>query len=507
MAESGAPSSGRLHSTTAPALEFIHGRQPLGLGGASGRPDGQWPLVAPGEISAHQPPGDVGRGQSLIRVPEELGRVPRAPLHGQCFGPGVFEERGRDEVALLIGGGHPGSPVLQQEQNFAVGKTFTGEIECSGGRFVQGGQGHLYGMVPAPPASAEGPGFGGLASLGPVRYQEEQKGTDVRVPFSGPPGVEGGCPVIRLGLDTRVRVSTVSTHQSGSGEGVTGGGLSDNSGGAVLAVTEVVHTSTNNVSGLPTTTPVLAERRVPARVQPAPLPGVVGSSRLAAVERSLQSRGFSGDIAQILRKSTRASSAKVYDGKWQAFVDWCGEREVNPLETTVRDLANFLIWLSNARKLSVSAIKGYRSALAHTWRASGAQDPSVDPVIAQMVRGFELDRPRTRQTLPPWNLSVVLNYLLGPPFEPMRSSSWRALTLKTVFLIAFATAARRSELHALSAEEGHMAFSDNGRRLTLRLAVGFLAKNQAPDEIRKPYSIKNSPTGSVPGFRTSTCAR
>jgi hypothetical protein len=36
------------------------------------------------------------------------------------------------------------------------------------------------------------------------------------------------------------------------------------------------------------------------------------------------------------------------------------------------------------------------------------------------------------------------------PFEPMDRASLKFVTLKTVFLVALATAQRRSELHALS---------------------------------------------------------
>ena len=42
----------------------------------------------------------------------------------------------------------------------------------------------------------------------------------------------------------------------------------------------------------------------------------------------------------------------------------------------------------------------------------------------------------------------------------------------------------------MSVEDGHIAFSNSGKRLTLRLAVEFLAKNQAPDEVRRPFEIR-----------------
>ena len=51
---------------------------------------------------------------------------------------------------------------------------------------------------------------------------------------------------------------------------------------------------------------------------------------------------------------------------------------------------------------------------------------------------------------PAWDLSKVLTYLVSPAFEPLSQASFRALTLKTLFLLALATAKRVGELQALS---------------------------------------------------------
>ena len=51
---------------------------------------------------------------------------------------------------------------------------------------------------------------------------------------------------------------------------------------------------------------------------------------------------------------------------------------------------------------------------------------------------------------PAWDLSKVLQYLVTSAFEPLSHASFRALTLKTLFLLALATAKRVGELQALS---------------------------------------------------------
>ena len=67
-----------------------------------------------------------------------------------------------------------------------------------------------------------------------------------------------------------------------------------------------------------------------------------------------------------------------------------------------------------------------------------------------MIASMELQRPRTTPVLPQWDLGVVLEALNKPPYEPLREASFKHLTLKTAFLLAMASAGRRSELHAQS---------------------------------------------------------
>ena len=50
--------------------------------------------------------------------------------------------------------------------------------------------------------------------------------------------------------------------------------------------------------------------------------------------------------------------------------------------------------------------------------------------------------------LPKWNLSDVLNVLTKAPFEPMKDTDLKHLTLKTAFLLLLASAERCSEIHA-----------------------------------------------------------
>ena len=69
--------------------------------------------------------------------------------------------------------------------------------------------------------------------------------------------------------------------------------------------------------------------------------------------------------------------------------------------------------------------------------------------ISDMIASMELQRPRVMPVLPQWDLGIVLEALSKPPYEPLWEASLKHLTFKTVFLLAMASAGRRSELQAL----------------------------------------------------------
>ena len=97
-------------------------------------------------------------------------------------------------------------------------------------------------------------------------------------------------------------------------------------------------------------------------------------------------------------------------------------------------------------------------------------------------------RPRNRPLPPSWSLTDVLKVLAEPPYEPMHASSLEHLTHKTLFLVAAASARRRSCMHALTTKEGYLRFEQGGVRLLPD--PEFLAKNQtmtfSPQEIFLP---------------------
>ena len=66
----------------------------------------------------------------------------------------------------------------------------------------------------------------------------------------------------------------------------------------------------------------------------------------------------------------------LYQGKWSIFLQLCHGRNISPCKITVQLIAEFLFLLLEF-KLTVSTIKGYRSALNHVFTLSGTDLPQT----------------------------------------------------------------------------------------------------------------------------------
>ena len=121
------------------------------------------------------------------------------------------------------------------------------------------------------------------------------------------------------------------------------------------------------------------------------------------------------------------------------------------------------------------AIDGYRTAIVDTLGPTGLHI-SQSSDLNRLLSSFHRDRPKSSRNLPKWNLSVVLNELTKAPFEPMKDTDLKHLTLKTAFLLALASGKRRSEIHAWVANK--VSNLGQWEKVALFPSSDFIAKNQ-----------------------------
>ena len=162
--------------------------------------------------------------------------------------------------------------------------------------------------------------------------------------------------------------------------------------------------------------------------------------------------GYSEDVTETALSAKRPSTRVVYDTRWQAFSDWCLEKQVEPTSCSLPVVLDFLQSLVR-RGRAVNTVRGYVSALSsrHALVQVGRDLVPLGsaPPVRTWLRGLSKQHPPPTVRVPAWELEVVLSALSSPPFFPLHSCDLKHLTLRTVFLVAIISAKRASELHAL----------------------------------------------------------
>ena len=165
------------------------------------------------------------------------------------------------------------------------------------------------------------------------------------------------------------------------------------------------------------------------------------------------------------------------------------QREAHPFSAIPLEVADILLHLFQEKKCQVTTIKGYRSTISNNLKFKSDNNIGSDPIISELIKSFELLRPVQRSLAPKWDLSCILSSLCSEPYEPLHKASRFHLTLKTVFLLAMATARRVS--HTFSMDSGHLRFNQSDGSVSLRTQPGFLAKNQLPSVCPDDILVQN----------------
>ena len=401
--------------------------------------------------------------------------------------------------------GHVGSAVLRQHHHSSlsssVGRDFFVHPELHGkrGSSLGGEPTHSspspvhHGVVqrhrrrPESPESGDrvrmDPSPGGSRSAGPQvascdrsfcdRLDSEASG--LLLSSLGPTGSRDGRPSPTLGRPSSVRLSSDRHHKESSSQTEVIEELRVDSHSSVLASEGLVfQTFWNYYQTFPIT---LSDRRDLLR-QPhfhrfhQNLPML----RLTAWRLS---SGSPSKLVSLLRVagqlifSRRLSTRLNYQARWGTYRKWCrdfGHRSSSP---TIAKVADFLTYMFKTKGAALSTIKGYRAMLAAVFKFP-LPEISSSPILKDLIRSFEISAPRPIFPPPPWDLDKVLEFLSGPPFEPLARASFLDKTKKALFLLAMATAKRVSELQALS-----FSVSFQGEYLVLYYDPFFRAKTES----------------------------
>ena len=212
--------------------------------------------------------------------------------------------------------------------------------------------------------------------------------------------------------------------------------------------------------------------------------------RLVSRSGQLQEQGFSMEVAERIAAPQRSSTRTIYKSKWALFEKWCRENSVDFSTPSVKQILDFFMYLYQDLNRRPSTIDGYRTAIVDTLGPLG-QHIAHNKDLHRLLSSFHRDRPKISRNLPKWKLSVVLNELTKAPFEPMKDTDLKHLTLKTDFLLALASCKRHSEIHAWVTNK--VSNQGHWEKVFLFPSSDFIAKNQLAREDSQSVSLVTIP--------------
>ena len=280
-----------------------------------------------------------------------------------------------------------------------------------------------------------------------VREQVQQKTAGLWVSLSRSEGSPDRCLGVPLAEDVPVCLPAVEHPRSGDDESTTGTPQKATPCSTGLPQSNVVPNSNkmdvlkNGNPSLGTTTEATPLRACPRQTGHAVFNGIPHSLP------KLEEEGYSPNVLAQLKHARASSTNQNYDSKWKLFQGYAQKQGFNPYQTSAAQIAEFLTFLFQERKVSPSSIKGYRAAIGHILRLTNGYDPGEDQIVKMLIKSFERRCPPSKRKTPTWDLSLVLSELQNINDKEVEMP---LLLAKTIFLVALASGARRGKIWALT---------------------------------------------------------
>ena len=428
-----------------------------------------WTVVSISKIVPHKRSGDAGCHLCCERLPTSSEVPSGATDVRQRSDGGVHQERGGHEIAHFDADDHSAAQVVRQQGDYVGSRPSAMSAQHPGGFSVQSRPDTDHRVD-----DGHGESTTRVCQVGRTtdRYVcdiRQQTTRQVCIAISGPQGGVDRCQVHALGQGEGPLVCLLAS-QDGSPSSITSGaGDTDRStaAGSIMVPRADGPIPRRPGSAVRRRSRPADTRRVHGRGRDwdSSLPAVK-SSRVEVLRAILRAKGHSREAANMMSRCLQESSQQVYESHWSRFVAFCRTKRWHVFRVRSHLFSTYMMHLFRDGLLP-STIISHRTSVASVL-CHWVYDPAADPHIKLLVRAFRLERPVQRRIMPKWDLHLVLLSLMRPPFTSQSEEDGESSddviplkwgTLKCVFLLALASARRRSYLHALSIAPGRCVFA------------------------------------------------
>ena len=442
-----------------------------------GSPRRRTPCLGPlapsseGSLYQHERASSSSARPAGLRTPT-CGNVGSSVLrqHHHSSLPSSF---GRDVLCHSKRHSKGDSPLGGESPHSSSAPVHHGVVQCHRGRSQSPQSGDRVRVDPSPGSSrSAGPQM--ASSDRSLRDFTDGKASSVLLVSLRSAGSGDGCPSPVLGGSPSLRLSSDRHHKETASQTEVLEELRVNSHSSVLASEGLVPRSSGTIIRRSRHTVRSKRSSKTAPLPPVPpKPAYASADCMATIKRFAIQAGFSPAVAGQLIFSRRLSMRLNYQARWGTYRKWCKDFRHRSSSPSIAKIADFLTFMFKTKGAALSTIKGYRAMLAAVFKFP-LPEISTSPILKDLIRSFEISAPRPIFPPPPWELDKVLQFLSGPPFEPLARASFLDKTKKALFLLAMATAKRVSELQALS-----FSVSFQGEDLVLYYDPFFRAKTES----------------------------
>ena len=360
----GSPVSGGSIWDTCSGSTPVFGRVFVGLGCSPPRSKRVRGVVRPGEVVAHQSSRNEGPLPGSSGFSRRCSRSPCDRDVRQLHGWGVHQQTGRHGVEASMFVDQPPSEMDGVFRRPSRSEVSSRRVQRPG-RCTQPSRASCGDRVVSPPSGGESTSSCvGQSVDRSVSDLPQREAAPVLLACPGSTGRLRGCVSSSLGRPGSLRVPSLCSGRSGDRSRPTVIASRDDSGRTSLAREGVVRRLAASTDPTTPGSTLLGQAASAAPLQPVPSRRPRAEpSRVATLKRHYRKSGFSGRAARVLSGVLRESSSRLYQSRWKIFCGWCRGRSVAPVNASVPVVVDFLIHLRQDKGLSVSAVKGYCSAL------------------------------------------------------------------------------------------------------------------------------------------------
>ena len=292
----------------------------------------------------------LARTQGHFTSPKTVRAVVLQPDHSGVFrqhDSGLLHKQGgRYEIRLSLCSPLEAADVVQPEADCITSQAYSGPPQCHCGQVITTRSSDSNGMVP--PAGSLRPDLQEVAQTGggPFCDQVQSQTPQVCVPRSGSVSLESGCSKRPLAKSGRICVSPGGSSGE-SGLQVDRSRIPQSHSNCSRLAKHAMVLGPGQHVGPNSSRPSESRKPIDSTLQSLPSQGPSQSESACLAPRAfaIQQAGFSEEVATRIEAPQRRSTRAVYESKWAVFVRWCEEHKVDFGSPSIKQIADFLLFL------------------------------------------------------------------------------------------------------------------------------------------------------------------